>query len=322
MIMKNTLIMFGSALAIFASNCAFGQLPAYKWTATVNVVGQSGSPVTNANVAVSYTILPPPLDPNQKSYGEIKGTTDAKGCFSASHTDSSWNFGISIEKAGYYTTHIAHELYQPGQMDDNTVAENRNLAITLKLKTIGTPIAMYAKRLNTHVPDLNKPVGFDLEMGDWVTPYGKGKNADLFFTRHFYKSADGESDNTLTVSFPKAGDGIQEFSVPELEEGSALRSPHEAPSDRYQSQWVQTDIRKPGRPIETNRDKNRNYFFRVRTKLDDNDRVVSARYGKIYGDFMEFSYYLNPTINDRNVEFDPKRNLLAGLKVGEGVSAP
>ena len=37
---------------------------------------------------------------------------------------------------------------------------------------------------------------------------------------------------------------------------------------------------------------------------------------------MEFSYYLNPTPNDRNVEFDPKQNLLGGLKVGEGVTAP
>ena len=37
---------------------------------------------------------------------------------------------------------------------------------------------------------------------------------------------------------------------------------------------------------------------------------------------MEFKYYLNPTPNDRDVEFDPKHNLLTNLKFDEGVSQP
>lgn len=35
-----------------------------------------------------------------------------------------------------------------------------------------------------------------------------------------------------------------------------------------------------------------------------------------------FTYYLNPTPNDRNLEFDPKRNLLQGLKATERVESP
>jgi hypothetical protein len=124
------------------------------------------------------------------------------------------------------------------------------------------------------------------------------------------------------VSFPKVGDGIQKFTVPDSEGVSGLRSAHEAPADGYQPQWVQTDNRKPGKPVETNRDPNRNYYFRVRTVLDSNGSVKSALYGKIYGDFMEFNYYLNPTPNDRNVEFDPKQNLLGGLESFEGVRLP
>jgi len=62
----------------------------------------------------------------------------------------------------------------------------------------------------------------------------------------------------------------------------------------------------------------------VRTVLDSNGNAKSALYGKIYGDtmMMNFHYYLNPTPNDRNVEFDPKQNLLKNLKPDEGVSAP
>jgi hypothetical protein len=221
-----------------------------------------------------------------------------------------------VQKDGYYTTDIEedfHGVFSPEKL-------NRNL--NLVLKKVGKPIAMYARRLNTHVPALDKPVGFDLMAGDWIAPYGNGVNPDVLFSGHFDKHTDGESDFTLTVSFPKAGDGIQEFALPDAEKGGGLRSPHEAPADRYQSQWVQTDNRKPGKPIETNRDPNRNYFFRVRTALDVNGNVVSAHYGKIYGDFMQFTYYLNPTPNDRNIEFDPKQNLLGGIQSFEQVTAP
>jgi hypothetical protein len=76
------------------------------------------------------------------------------------------------------------------------------------------------------------------------------------------------------------------------------------------------------------------YFIRVRTVLGENGNVKSALYGKIRGDFrfyagtkapqagMGFDYYLNPTPNDRNLEFDPKRNLMTNLKPLEGVEAP
>lgn len=37
---------------------------------------------------------------------------------------------------------------------------------------------------------------------------------------------------------------------------------------------------------------------------------------------LRFTYYLNPTPNDRNVEFDPKRNLFTNLKSDERVTAP
>lgn len=40
--------------------------------------------------------------------------------------------------------------------------------------------------------------------------------------------------------------------------------------------------------------------------------IISAQYGKIYGDFLAFTYYLNPSPNDRNVEFDPDQNLFGG----------
>ena len=178
------------------------------------------------------------------------------------------------------------------------------------LKRVGKPIAMYAKSITSlRLPELNKAIGYDLMIGDWVGPYGKGVNTDLFFNE---KHTDQNSGYIISVSFPKAGDGIQEFIVPENEKGSGLRSPHEAPADGYRSELAQTEMTNPSR----------NFCFRVRTKLDENGNVVSARYGKIYGDLAQFTYYLNPTLNDRNIEFDLKQNLIGGLQSFEQVTAP
>ena len=70
-------------------------------------------------------------------------------------------------------------------------------------------------------------------------------------------------------------------------------------------------------------DKNtdRAYAFRIRSRRNENGELVEAYYGKIYGDFefegndrrglvsVKFLYYLNPTPLDRNLEWDIRNNL-------------
>ena len=290
---------------------AFGQAPAlpdpfgpHQWTATVKVIGEDSNPIIGANVAASYTIPLSPSDPNRPRYGEIKGMTDTNGMFSTSHTDSSSDLGVTIEKTGYYNTHIGYQFY----FDE----KRRNPTFTLMLKKIGNPIAMYAKSVNLGMPVFDKPAGFDLMAGDWIEPYGKGVNADILFTGHFNKHSDGKSDYTLTVSFSHPGDGIQGLTRDWSMGVSSLVSLHEAPIDGYQPKYEKIQMSNPDRI----------YYFRVRTVLDSDGNIKSALYGKMYGDFMQFRYYLNPTPNDRNIEFDPKQNLLGGLQSFEGVSAP
>jgi hypothetical protein len=77
-----------------------------------------------------------------------------------------------------------------------------------------------------------------------------------------------------------------------------------------------------GSPVEGNMDARRNYYLRIRSKRDEDGNVILGYYGKIYGEFPEVTYYLNPTPNDRNVEFDMKNNLLRNLKNEERPRAP
>jgi hypothetical protein len=224
------------------------------------------------------------------------------------------------EKPGYYPFSMQYHMgfyYKPDKW---------NPTQTIVLKRVINPIPMYAKHIEGGPPVFNEPVGYDFMVGDWVTPHGKGQTTDIIFTGELNQKAKNDFDYKLTISFPKLGDGIQEFSVPSYylhSQGSALRSDQKAPADGYQPQVVRTMSRHPGQGTkEDMNDPNRNYFFRVRTVLDENGNVKSALYGKIYGDFMQFSHYLNPTPNSRNVEFDPKRNLFKKLSDMEGVSQP
>jgi hypothetical protein len=279
------------------------------WKITLEVVDENGQPVVGAKASVGNSI----------GKLEMSGLTDTNGIFIAAHHDAIEEVDIYAGKNGYYSFQESYHLMRGRNH------EFLNSTQTLVLKKIIKPIPMYAKTIRTHVPDVDKPIGYDLMVGDWVGPYGHGIKSDFLFAAHFSKPTTDESDFTLTVSFPNHGDGIQDYISPTHylgSQGSALRSNEEAPTNNYQLNWIQTDNRGPGHPVETNRDLNRNYYFRVRTKVDDNGNIVSAHYGKIYGDFMTFTYYLNPTPNSRNVEFDPKQNLMTNLKPDEGVSAP
>lgn len=307
--MKKAIILFFMVMVVLANDHAFGQLASNSWTATVKVIGEDGNPIVGADVSAQYTIQTP-LGSSLRTYDEVKGITDNKGIFIASHTDSSFDLGIVASKAGYYATHIGHQFYFSGQFDKKAVAASRTPSFTLMLKKIEKPIAMYSKQIDSITfPLYNKAMGYDLMVGDWVAPYGEGVHTDILFTENHPTP---DSDYTFTVSFPNPGDGIQRFSRDQNLGVSDLQSLHDAPIDGYQARYEQTKMADP----------NRIFYFRVRTILDHQGHIVSARYGKIYGDFMQFRFYLNPTPNSRNVEFDPKQNLLRRSNFPERVGAP
>lgn len=289
---------------------AFAQqyLLKHQWTATLKVVDQTGQPVAGAKAGVGNGI----------SKLDISGFTGTNGIFVASHSDAVENLAFYAEKPGYYPFYMT---YNKG----NYNPQKWNPTLTIILKRIIDPIAMYAKSVNLGMIVYEKPAGFDLAVGDWVAPFGKGVTADFIFTGHRETNSQGGSDFKLTVSFPNPGDGLQEFSSPVYylgSRGSVLRSSEQTPADGYQATWIQTISRRPGKLMESNYNRNRNYYFRVRTVLDHQGNIVSTHYGKIYGDFMQFTYYLNPTPNSRDVEFDTKQNLIKNLKSYEQVTEP
>lgn len=300
------LIYFTSIAVLAGAAHAVTRPGPHEWSTVLRIVDETGSPIPDATVWVSYDV--PPSANETETGGEIRGLTDTNGMFTASHTDQSVYLGFHAQKAGHYSA--AAQYFLGFEATNNSI--NWNPTQTLVLKRILHPIPMYAKRILKGPPVLNKPIGYDLIAGDWVAPYGKGRTSDFVFTRtnSFKSSTDYESSVTLT--FSNAGDGIQEFRPTDAENGGF---PFNAPETGYQGQLIRETSAQPGTASKFDFNLARRYFFRVRTVLDKNQNVKSAMYGKIYGDLMQFAYYLNPTPNDHNLEFDPQNNLFVGQNV-------
>jgi hypothetical protein len=194
---------------------------------------------------------------------------------------------------------------------------------------VQNPIPLMAKKVTrdwvspVQLPAFGRPVGYDFEVGDWVAPYGRGRVGDLLFQLDGQTTnLGGEYDTTLRIEFSHAKDG---FILIKPIEGSELKMPYLAPTDGYRSNLIRRQSRiKDGIKEFPVRDKiiedkcaEDYYFFRVRTIVDEDGNIVSANYAKVQRGFewfvsgeIKFQYHFNPTPNDRNLEFDPKRNLL------------
>ena len=298
--------------ALFAAPVYAQTNSVYQWKATIQVVDESGAPFIGALATIGYYT---------NSVSTVTdGITDTNGIFMLTHTAQSEYADISFEakKDGYYSIRQQVNLQAPYDI------AKWDLTKTLVLKTIGRPIAMYAKKyaMALKLPEFGKRIGYDLMIGDWVGPYGKGVSTDVILEQDYTNAPSGGYYSKIIVAFPQVGDGIQLYAVPNSEIGSELRSPHTAPIDDYQPELTRETSALQGQPSKFEFDPNRIYLFRVRTVKDHEGNIVSTHYGKIYGDFMQFTYYLNPTPNDRNIEFDPKQNLLQGLQLFEQVSTP
>jgi hypothetical protein len=294
--------------------------PDHLWNVTVHVVDETGEPVEGASAGVGFFYGP------RSTPSSIDGLTDSNGIFKASHTAFAGTLSVSVEKTGYYRTWSQYDLgYQYDPLKWNVVTD-------LVLKKIVAPISMYARNAQVEIPALNKPVSFDLGECDWVAPYGRGKHADVVFEAHRRWTSRRDFDCTLNVTFPNSGDGLASARTQISGGSSGPRLFRAAPLDGYFPAASCQSSNTPAAGLKENA-KVENYYFRVRTVLDQQGMVKSALYGKIYGDFtldpinskttwILFTYYLNPEPNSRNIEFDPARNLFRNVSPLQQVKAP
>ncbi len=326
------IILISTFISIIAtSTCGslFAQSGHPTATMKVRVVDENGLPVVGALAGVGFE-MSKKSGIGTESVGE-RGLTDNRGeALFRGQTPSGYvSYGARAE--GYYvTTNLKYQF----EAREGPEWLPKDKEVDAVLKKIGSPVPMYVRRVSAEIPATTQIVGFDLMAGDWVAPHGKGLQGDLLckVSRRFVNRRD--YDVVLEIIFASHKDGVVPFvEKTPLDRGSELRMPRTAPEEGYQSTLQTAMRRRPSDvPIEDARP-DMNYFFRVRTVLDESGRIKSALYGKVHGDIqidpfnsktcvIIFNSYLNPTPNDRNVEWDRSRNLAKGLTVDEELSAP
>jgi len=254
--------------------------------------------------------------------------TDANGMTTATHKCYNPEIGVWAQGVnGYYPSRITYNY-------TNAVAgkwQPWNPSVEFVVKPILNPIPMYAQAVRTTIPAKNKAIGYDLEVGDWVAPYGKGSVGDFIFSLNEkvpFTRISQPYDVINSLSFSNKGDGIQSLMLTG-DVGSAFLLPRLAPGSGYQPTLAQQLYSINNKISDGAVSNDQNYFYRVRTVIDEKGNVKSALYGKIAGPiecgaqgYIQFTYYLNPNPNDRNMEFDPNKNLFQNLSIIQQVKAP
>ena len=307
---------------------------------TLRVVEDNGTPIEGARAVISFV--------GAHEDGEHIGPTDREGCFSAQGKALAGIY-LAARKDGYYPAR-----FDTSRFDRLPIGQN--VRKDLVLPRLIKPVSLFAKRSGgwgaaLTIPVQGEWVGYDFQMGDWIRPHGNGKIADVRFrfktSFNGWKSSDKDMANSRQINsdlseseirfFYGKWDGELEISFPNPKEGlceekdrflaySTMKMPHSAPADGYQPEWRYMD----NTYSPTNARENVGFFLRTRVRLDDEGRIISANYSKVIGDFsfspangaMRFVYYFNPVPNDRNLEFDPKRNLFPADFPGADISDP
>lgn len=211
-----------------------------------------------------------------------------------------------------------------------------NPCVDFLLQERRAPIPMYAtgSQHTVILPTRNEWFGFDMQACDWVAPHGKGTHADIEVMHEWNDASSGTSVSQLHFRFPDELAGCYWFDCVDAKLPTTkvqLRSPYHVDKNnaystkalKLKEAWNRTDgtYRKRKDLFD-----DRGIAFRTRTRVDADGRLLGALYGKMYAPAVYqfrlleegktevvLHYYLNPTENDTNVEFDFKKNLIKGL---------
>lgn len=285
---------------------------------TLLVTDSTGKPVEKADVKVAFF--------HSDSRGGTvvsKGQTDTNGFFIATgKTIHSMTY--EVKKDDYYTREGKYWFHRYGK---KCVRASRwqpwNPTNTVILKEHREPSPMCAQKLDVSIPIRNQFIGFDFEKADWMAPYGQGATADILLKYVLNYEGPQEFSKRLEITFENPRDGVKSF---DLDKTSVFMSDYTAPENGYASEMADEYARTRTKILKSQEiGKGKYLVFRTRTVTNEVGRIISANYSKIYGpnlqnpieyghmggdDRLMFTYYFNPTANDRNLEFDPSKNLL------------
>ena len=330
------------SVCISQIGCAVSPVSGPLITLEATVKDESAYPIEGAVLTGAF--------PSVQHDGEVVEERTNSDGFGKVSGHSPFGVNLLVNKNGYYETKFWKiDTSEPSSFGEFTP---RTRTFDVTLRKIINPRSLMAKRGDFEIPVKNEWVGYDFEIGDWMTPHGDGKRGDILvryeneflgynisenslkkvrerearsgneWTQKMERFFYGNWSGLLEIKFPGEDEGIVRVIDGYLEH-SEMRMPHLAQEDGYKA-----SERWEGFMPSKNIDLYQGYFLRVRVVKRD-DEIIQANYAKINEEIdfdprgiISFSYYFNPQINDRNLEFDTDKNLLKDLETTEQVKLP
>jgi hypothetical protein len=309
-----------------------GQLLDVKLRVTVS--DERGSPIRDAKALCYFSKPVDKTDPwKGQTSDEISIMTDGEGKATATGKSMA-RMAAVIQKEGYYESR--ETLYNLKFNREKLQWLPYEREVKLVLRKIANPIPMYAwgMHLMSYPVGTNVWVGYDMLLAEWMPPHGKGETEDVRF--HVLRAADAY-DRTqpavvLTVLFMGEKNGVCGIDDQTVSYQSWLKLPYSAPREGYAEKEFRFEKRLGEHEFKTMTNTGTtNCFFRIRSKTDKDGKFIEGLYGKLDGPVeveggrgirVSMFYYVNPTPNDLNMEFDPKKNLIRKKDVSVSVSMP
>lgn len=290
----------------------------------------------NANVGIDSRL-------HMDGHNNFKGKTDKDGRFTV-EARGGGSSDVLVDIDGYYPSRPNVEWDDKRNLDTENLRKDGfqpwNQTVNVTLKKIGTPIPMTVRAGlgNTdhirYAPKLDEEVGYDLVVGDWVIPHGSGEVGDIqVMFKSEFKNPENYSTKA-TFRFSNPDDGVIPITSL-IGSESLLKYPRSAPANGYEVKSI-TLTNQSGELPQPKKDPPIGYFLRLRTIIETGTgKILSAKYGKVIKESghnsnenpfklssgmwkerkfdptpgFQISYYLNPTPNDRNLEYDQHNNL-------------
>ena len=324
---------------LFMTACANTHIPKAK--VTIRSITPNGEPIVNEPVRIGFSSWGGVWGKTDQN-----GYFTAEGRPTSDYLFVIGRLKVDEKSPKYYATYFRKDIadWKNYPTDGKWKPWNETIEVVVKEKL--NPIPMYASGNNfkTKIPIINEWVGYDFEYNDWVKPHGNGLVADIEIYLSEEKPTEVDEIEELKIRFPYPLAGAY---VMKKDLNCDFKSVYHADQKAtYQQEitwykvykmvdeinphaWTKEErYFKVSRMINSNLLSKDDYLiFRTRTKVDENGNLIEARYGKVYGpiefrldpkDKVSFYrqyvnimyYYLNPTVNDTNLEYDSKRNLL------------
>ena len=238
-------------------------------------------------------------------------TSDANGLVSRHMENIYYDIGGYFTKSGYYMT---SGRFWKWNKTGGVPPASTNFIIVMK--RIVNPVPMIRRSIRTDMPKTDDTVSFDLAIGDWTAPYGKGTVQDISFTSSVQFETRSNFKVKVAAIFNDPLCGSWRFSAPQGTDRkiqSKLMAPQTAPDNGYEKTFSLWRYNNPVERGNTHEKPDNNYVFRTRVVTNAVGKIVSANYAWTVGDikvdtndgkrpWIGFTYYYNPDPKSQSLE--------------------